>query len=138
MMTKIINGKDLPFGQSLAGIPDVSEAVIQYFQPVTIGIINSIQINGRTQTIIEKYIKTRGVRIANDNKVVITRTGERYFATESVYFLGEVILKIDDIFLFNKIQYRVLAIKNWSEYGYNKYSVVQDYTKIYQVKPTVI
>lgn len=137
-MNPIVNGRDLPFGQALAGLPDVSGAVIQFFQPVTVGIIKATQVNGRTQTIVENYIDTRGVRIATDNKLVISKTGERFWAREEVYFLSEILLKSDDLFLFNNIQYRVLAIEAWTEYGYNKYSVVQDFTKLYQVKPTVI
>jgi hypothetical protein len=70
--------------------------------------------------------------------IVITKTGERFWAHEEVYFPAEIDLKSDDIFLFNKIQYRVLEIENWTEYGYNKYTVLQDYTILYEVKPVVI
>ena len=137
-MMKVTNGKDLPFGQSLAGLPDVSQAVIQYFQPVTVGIIKATQINGRTQTIVQTYCKTQGVRIATDNKMVITKTGERFWANENVYFKSDVVLKVDDLFLFNNKQYRVLAVEAWTEYGYNKYTVMQDFTVIYQVKPVTV
>lgn len=137
-MNPIVNGKDLPMGQALAGLPDVSGAVIQFFQPVTIGIINATQVNGRTQTIVAKYCDTQGVRIATDNKVVYSKTGERFWAHEDIYFMRDVILKIDDLFLFNQKQYRVLAIEQWTEYGYNKYTVLQDYTKLFEVKPVVI
>lgn len=135
---KVTNGKDLPFGQSLAGLPNVAQAVIQYFQPVTVGIISATQINGRTQTIVQSYISTQGVRIAQDNKLVITKTGERFWSSENVYFTSDVVLKADDLFLFNSKQYRVLAVEAWTEYGYNKYSVLEDYTKLYQVKPVTV
>ena len=137
-MIPIINGKDLPFGQSLACLPNVSAAVIDYFQPVTVGIISATQVNGRTHTIVNQYINTQGVRIATNNKLVITKTGERFFAQEEVYFLSEILLKPDDLFLFNTLQYRVLAVEAWPEYGYNKYLVIQDYTKLFHVKPTVL
>lgn len=137
-MTPIVNAKDTPLNQSTSRLPNVGLAVIQYFQPVTVGIINSTQVKGRTQTLVGKYISTQGVRIANNNKLVITKTGERFFATEDVYFLSEILLKSDDLFLFNDTQYRVLASEEWTEYGYNKYSVTQDYTKLYESKPTVI
>jgi hypothetical protein len=137
-MMPIVNGKDLPFGQASAGLPDVSAAIMQLFQPVVVGIIKATQINGRTQTVIQKYINTQGVRIATDNKVVFSKTGERFWAHEDVYFLSDILLKADDLFLFNKTQYRVLAIEAWTEYGYNKYTVLQDYTKIYVAEPVVI
>lgn len=137
-MSPIVNAKDTPLNKSTSRLPNVRLAIIQYFQPVIVGIISATQVNGRTQTIIEKYISTQGVRIANNNKLVISKTGERFFNTEEIYFLSEILLKPDDLFLFNTTQYRVLATKQWTEYGYNKYSVTQDYTKLYQYKPTVI
>lgn len=137
-MIPIVNGKDTPLNKGSSRLPNVSQAITQYFQPVTVGIISSIQVNGRTQTIVEQYICTQGVRIATDNKLVITKTGERLFARDDIYFLSEILLKADDLFLFNTMQYRVLALEEWTEYGYNKYSVTEDYTKLYNVKPTVI
>lgn len=128
----------MPLGRSAAGLPDVSQGVLQFLQPVTVGFIKATQVNGRTQTIVEKYLNTQGVRIATDNKIVFSKTGERFWAHEDVYFLSDIVLKPDDLFLFNSLQYRVLAIEAWTEYGYNKYTVLQDYTKLYQVKPVVI
>lgn len=135
---KITNGKDLSFGQSASGLPDVSQAVIQLFQPVTVGIIKSTMVNGYNQTIVESYVSTQGVRIATNNQLVITKTGERFWAHEDVYFMANVNLKADDLFLFNKFQYRVLAVEEWPEYGYNKYTVMQDYKKIFIKNPSVI
>ena len=134
----ITNGKDLDFDQSSAGLPNVADAIMQLFQPVTVGIISSTQVNGRTQTIIGKYIKTRGVRIEIANDLKISKTGERLWECSDVYFLRDVELKGDDLFLFNLVQYRVLVTEPWPEYGFNRYHVAQDYTKLYVVKPSEI
>ena len=137
-MIPLVNGKDIPMAQSTTGLPDVSQAIIQYFQPVTVGLIKNTQVNGRTQTVVQKYINTHGTRIAVQNKLVISKTGERFWNSEEVYFTSEINLSPDDLFLWNNMQFRVLAIESWTEYGYNKYSVVQDYTRLYEVKPVVI
>jgi len=134
----ITNGKNLDFGQSAAGLPNVGQGVIQLFQPVTVGIIANTQVNGRTQTIITKYVKTQGVRIQTPNKLVMSKSGERIWDAQEVYFLSDIVLVADDLFLFNKFQFRVLEVENWTEYGYNRYAVLQDYTKIYEVKPVSI
>ena len=134
----ITNGKDLDFGQSAAGLPNVADAIMQFFQPVTVGIISSTQVNGRTQTIVSKYIETRGVRIEDSDTLTISKTGERYWDTAEVYFLNDISLSVDDLFLFNKLQYRVVGIASWPEYGFNHYNVQQDYTKLYAYKPTEI
>jgi hypothetical protein len=126
----ITNGKDLDFGQSAAGVPDVSQAVIQLFQPVVVGIIKNMQVDGYPQPIVEQYIKTKGVRIQTPNRLVMSKTGERIWDSLDMYFLNDINLKADDLFLFQNVQYRVIVVEEWSEYGYNKYSVVQDYTKI--------
>ncbi len=134
----ITNGKDLDFGQSAAGLPNVADAIMSLFQPVTVGIISSTQVNGRTQTIVERYIETRGVRIEITNPLVISKTGERLWECSDVYFLNDVDLKGDDLFLFNKLQYRVIATEPWPEYGFNRYHVQEDYTKLYAYKPSEI
>lgn len=134
----IINGKDLPFGQSAAGLPSVAEAIISLFQPTVVGIIIDTQVNGYTQTIVSQYINTKGVRIQDSNNLVISKTGERIWDSVTMYFLSEIDLVADDLFLFNEIQYRVVALETWPEYGYNKYSVLQNYKKLDSSSRTVI
>ena len=134
----IPNGRDLDMGQASAGLPDQSQAIIQFFQPCIIGIIKSQLINGRTQTIVQKYINTQGVRIPRKRPLVISKTGERYWNAHDVYFLSDNILVADDLFLFNKTQYRVIDSDEFTEYGYNRYGVIQDYSKLFQEKPVVI
>lgn len=134
----IKNGKDLDFGQSAAGVPDVSAGIAQLFQPVTVGIIKDTQVNGYTQTIVERYIQTRGVRIQNSNRLVVSKTGQRIWNSIDIYFLNDINLVADDLFLFQKIQYRVMVLESWAEYGYNRYSVIQDYTKLYLGNRNVI
>ena len=134
----ITNGKNLDFGQSAAGLPNVNQGIIQLFQPVTVGIIKDTQVNGYTQTVVTKYIKTQGVRNQTPNKLVMSKSGERIWDAQEVYFLSGIVLVADDLFLFNKFQFRVLETEDWTEYGYNRYAVIQDYTKIYEVKPVII
>lgn len=134
----IVNGKDLKFGQASAGLPSLAEGVISLFQPVRVGIIKTLQVKGYTQTIVESYIDTKGVRVQNSNTLKMTKTGERIWDSVDIYFLSEIELAADDLFLFNDVQYRVLLTEEWTEYGYNKYSVVQDYTKLFNVGATVL
>ena len=134
----IQNGKDLDFGQSASGLPDVSGGILALFQPVQIGIIQTTQINGYTQTVINEYVPVRGVRVQNSNRLVMSKTGERIWDSVDIYFTREVQLVADDLFLFGDIQYRVLVTDEWTEYGFNHYSVVQDYTKLYEVDEAVI
>ncbi len=134
----IINGKDLPFGQSASGLPNVSDAIISLFQPVIVGIIKDTQVNGYTQTIISQYINTKGVRIQDPNALVVSKTGERIWDSVQIYFLPDIMLVADDVFRFNDLQFRVVSLETWPEYGYNKYSVIQDYTKVDQSSRFVI
>ena len=134
----IVNGKDLNFGQSASGLPDVAQAIQQMFQPATIGIIENTQINGRTQTIIAEYITTQGVRVHNSNPLEITKTGERFWKSSSIYFLNNIVLSPDDLFIFNGTQYRVLVVENWTEYGFNRYHAVEDYSQLYNPMPNLI
>lgn len=132
------NGKDLDFGQSGSGLPDVSQGVMNLFQPVNVGLISSTQQNGYTQTFVSRWVNTKGVRIQTPNNLVMTKTGERIWDSQDIYFLSDITLKADDLFIFQGIQYRVLVTEDWEDYGYNKYSVTQDYTKVDNTDPGVI
>jgi hypothetical protein len=134
----IINGKDLDLGQSSSGLPDVSTGISEFLQPVQVGIIANTQVNGKTQTIVKEYIQTKGVRIQTPNNLVITKNGERIWDCLDIYFLRDIELKADDLFLFHKTQYRVMVVSEWPEYGYNQYHVRQDYVKLYEEKPVRI
>ncbi len=134
----IINGKDLSFGQSSAGLPDVSDSIRNTFQPVVVGIVFSTQVNGYTQSVVSKFIKTKGARIQTANKLVISKTGERIWDSIDIYFLRDILLVADDLFVFNSLQYRVIVVEEWPEYGFNRYSVTQDYSKIVNLNPSIL
>lgn len=134
----IVNGKFLPLGQQSAALPHVGEAVKNCFQPVAVGFIVSTQVDGYTQSLVRERIMTHGARIENPKSLVITKTGERIWKTTDIYFTRDVLLKADDLFLFNDIQYRVLETEEWTEYGYNRYRCVQDYRKIFELNPDVV
>lgn len=131
-------GSDLPFGQSAAGLTNVSDAIRQHFQPVTVGLLCSRQIDGYTQTLVERWIQTQGVRIQTPNALKVTKMGERIWQSEDIYFLNNILLKADDLFLFGNLQYRVMVLEPWPEYGYNRYSVIESYAKIYNINPDIV
>ncbi len=121
--------KITPFSSANA-LPNVGDAVSYLFQPVRVGIIKATQVKGYTQTFVQRYVATHGARVQNPNRLVVTKTGERIWDSMDIYFTSSIILVADDLFLFAGVQYRVIAVEDWTEYGYNRYSVLQDYTKL--------
>lgn len=138
MIAKIQNAKDRKIGENVGAMPYLAQAIQQIMQPIQVGIIKSQMINGYNQTVIEKYIQALAVRIQNPNHLVMTKTGERIWVSMDIYFTKDVTLQADDLFIYKKKQYRVIVTEDWSDYGYNKYSVIEDYTKIFTRKPDVI
>lgn len=126
----ISNGKDRPLSASFSsGLPDVASAVTQNLQPVKIRVIKKTQIAGYTQETFTE-IKTMASRQPmRDEEIVIKPEGQRSWTWEKVHSLPDLNLKLDDIFIWNDIRYRVMSRRNWAQYGYVEYEVVSDFNR---------
>ena len=138
MIGKIQNARDRKISDNVGSMPYMAQSIQQIMQPVQVGIIKSQMIGGYNQTVVEKYVKVLSVRIENPNHLVMTKTGERIWVSMDIYFTPDVILQPDDLFIYRGKQYRVIVTEEWSDYGYSKYGVIEDYTKLFTKKPDVI
>jgi len=123
----IQNGKDIKLGIASASLPNVSGAMINWFRPMTFGIICKTQIDGFTQEIVTNYC-TKGVRQPfTAEQLAIKPEGERSWKWEQLHCLPDLKLKTDSIVLIDCRRYRVMALLDYAEYGYLEYHIIEDY-----------
>lgn len=121
------NAKNIPLGQTSAGLPNVNAAITGWFQPMTFERVCKTQVDGYTQE-INTVIHTRGCRQPlSPYDLSIKQEGERSWNWEMMHCLPEVVLKTDDIIKFQGVPYRVMKIFNWAQYGYMQYEIAQDF-----------
>lgn len=124
----IINGKDLGLPLASSQLPDMSAAMMDLLQPVTLVKIAKQNIDGLVQE-IQTPISTRAVRQPlSAQRLDIKPEGQRAWRWEVVHATIDLILKPDDRILWDGIYFRVMGKFDYKEYGYVQYEIVQDYT----------
>jgi hypothetical protein len=121
----IKNGKNTAIGKTR--LPQVSEALLEWFQPLTFVAITKTQVNFRVQE-TETIIETQGVRQPlSAQEVQMKPEGQRKWKWELIQTLPDITLNVDDIIIFKNTRYRVMSRSDWAEYGYFEFHIVKDY-----------
>jgi hypothetical protein len=122
----IINGKDKILSQT-KNLPNMSETIKTWFQDLTFKRITKSIVNFQAVE-TTTTITTKGVRQPfTAQQLKVKPEGQRAWRWETLHCLSDVVLNPDDIVEFNSIRYRVIEKKDYTEYGYIEYEIVQDF-----------
>lgn len=127
----IPNAKDVPLNQAGGGnLPNMGSTLQGWFQPMTFTLVTQQNIDGILYP-SETTVSSRGVRQPmSARQLQIKPEGERAWKWETMHCLPEVILKTDDVIVFNAVRFRVMQVWDWREYGYREYHLVRDYDTV--------
>ena len=91
-------------------------------------LIRKEQIDGYTDESEKKCVITEGVRVPfSPAQLAIKPEGERTWRLSKLYCLPNLWVKLDDIIEIREVKYRVIAVTDYSEYGYLEYDLHEDY-----------
>ncbi|MDR3244657.1 MAG: hypothetical protein LBT79_07915 [Elusimicrobiota bacterium] len=123
----INNAKDKLVNQSGAGLPQVGDILSGWFQSLEFEkVVKSIENYEVKET--RTLIITKGVRQPlSPQAIYLKPEGQRAWIWQTIHCLPNIVLKNDDIIIFDEIRYRVMARLNWQEYGYVEYHICEDY-----------
>lgn len=111
----------------LIDLPDVSNGVQMFFQPIKINVVCKTQIDGYTQE-TTRCITAQGVRQSfSADQLALKPEGERTWRFSKLYCTPDVALKLDDIIYIRGVKYRVMGSADWAEYGFSEFDLVEDY-----------
>ena len=122
-----MNAKDRKLSEMTSALPDVSAAVQEILQPITIVLVQKQQVNGYTQEIPRSF-KTRASIQPIAQTLSMSPTGQRAWKRFNVYIERNIQLIPDDVFWIRGQGYRVMDKVDWKEFGYLKYECVEDYS----------
>lgn len=121
----IINAKDK--GLNYSGLPQVGNVLPSWFQTLTFDVLSKSVVDYEIQE-VATTITTQGVRQPmTAQQLAIKPEGQRAWKWETIHCLPDVVLKIDDIVIFEDIKYRVMQKWDWKEYGYVQYEICEAY-----------
>lgn len=129
------NGSSIPLNAAFGGLPQVGGALPGWSIPMVFGVVTKTRVNNK---IVETMtnISTQGVwQPMSNQELKLKEEGQRGWAWYTVHALPSLILDLDSVVNYQGTQYRVMMKKNYKEYGYVEYQLVNDYTG---AGPTVV
>jgi hypothetical protein len=124
----IFDASSLTLDQNPSALPNVSEGILSWFQPMSFDLLTKTVVNHQ---LVETGtpVLTQGVRQPmKPQDLKMKPEGQREWKWETMHALRDLILKPDDIISFNGVPYRVMEKLDWKEYGFVEYHIVEAYT----------
>lgn len=128
MKKYITNAADSRLFQNPGTLPDMSTTMLEYFQPMifkqlvksvvdfqNVEVPTDINFQGVMQPLTEQALRMKP-------------EGQRSWKWYWLHAEPGLSLKPDDVVTYQGQQYRVMTKKDYSQYGYAEYHLVQDYT----------
>lgn len=120
----IRNGKDSAVGGRL---PQVTGALRGLMQPMTVETLVKTVINFQVVETATTFDFMGVVQPFTDRQLLLRPEGERAWTWLTLHADTSLQLSLDDVVTFKGKQSRVMKLKDWSDYGYVEYEIVQDY-----------
>lgn len=126
-MSTIGNGKNTPLNQKTGTLPDVSGALMDWFQPMVFARVVKEAGFEVVETMVPVHF--RGViQPLSGRSLLMKPEGQRKWNWLQVHAEPSLTLTIDEIILYNEVQYRVMKQKDFTLYGYVYYELCEDFT----------
>jgi hypothetical protein len=125
-MIPISNAKDFPI--TIGTLPDPSGALFSYFQPLTLKVLTKSLVNFQN---VEVAVATNTMGVIQPltaQQLNMKPEGQRAWIWQNLYCLPGLVLKPDDVVIFQGTQYRVMNKTDYSQFGFLNYHLVQDFT----------
>lgn len=123
----IKNGKDTPLNIKTGTFPDVGNAMQNWFQPMIFGIVSKETVGFQ---VIEQMqeISFKGVwQPLSARRLQLKPEGQRSWSWYWLHADPVLNLEVDSVIIYNSVQYRVMAKKNYSLNGYIEYELIEDF-----------
>lgn len=112
--------------QQTGSLPDVSQSLKNWFQPMTLVLLKKEFISYRIES-TETRIETKGVIQPIGEDLKIMETGERSFPLYKLHIEPDVLMNVGDRVIYLDIKYKVLSRRDYRQYGFLEYDLVEDF-----------
>lgn len=127
-MQKIRSAKDIPLNESMCGgLPDMSDAIPGWFQPLSFGIISKAVNDFEAEETIRRVHTMGMVQPMSAQQLMMKPEGQRSWKWLVLHCLADIELKPDDAVICGGEKYRVMARLDWRQYGYCECHICRDY-----------
>lgn len=125
---RIKNASSIPLNQNSGTLPDVSGAMLDWFQPMIFSLVSKSVTNFQNVETTTEVSFLGVIQPLGPRQLMIKPEGQRAWKWFQVHAEPALILSTDQIIEYEGVQYRVMAETDYRDYGYVEYHLVQDYT----------
>jgi len=128
MANTIGNGRNTPLNVKTGTIPDVGGAMHDWYQPMVFSQV--VKTTEAFQVVeVKTVINFRGViQPLSGRKLMLKPEGQRAWTWLWLHADPSLTLDVDDVVAYLGVQTRVMSQKDYRNYGYVEYELVQDWT----------
>ncbi len=124
----IVSANTRPVSDAAVALPTVHTTILGWFRPLVLGRVTKTIVEGEVKNAVSEQ-RCRGViQPFDDRKLRLKPEGERSWDWQMLHVTPDVKLANGEVFKIKGVPFRVMSQKNWSEYGYMTYELVQNYT----------
>lgn len=124
----IKNAKDVPLRSNPGTLPNVSDAMANWFQRTTFTRVNKTVTNFSNIETPVSYYFMGVVQPFTAQQLQMKPEGQRQWKWFTIHAWPDLILEPDDVIKIDSTNYRIMYKWDYKEYGYVKYDCVEDYT----------
>lgn len=128
MSTIIGNAKDIPLDANSGTVPDMSGALLSWFQKITFGVVTKVVENFQVVETEVDFSFMGVIQPLSNRDLILKPEGERAWTWLWVHADPSLELEVDAVVTYLGVKYRVKAKKDYSLYKYVSYELVQDWT----------
>jgi hypothetical protein len=110
-------------------LPNVASAVDAWSSPLTVIFIGKKQVDFKTEETSHAKRTFGTFAPMKAQQVAMKTEGERAWAWYSLFCSPTLELGTDDVVIIEGVRCRVMGKKNYAQYGYFEYELIQDFKK---------
>lgn len=133
----IMCGRDFPLSDVSSAQPIMTEAVLDWFRPISIGVVTATPQNGADDAtqdgvVVEttRWVSTSGCwQPGAPEKLEVLAGGERSWDNGILHTTPDFNVPTDTKLIVRGLPYRVMSKLDYSANGYCRYELVEDYAR---------
>lgn len=123
----IFNAKDRPINVAVGGLPNVNSALGGWLQPMVFGKVTKTVTGYQVLETEDPYSFMGVIQPLTNRQIAYKPEGQRAWTWLMLHADPALELNVDDVVSYLGKQTRIAARKNYTQYGYIYYELVQDW-----------
>lgn len=123
----IFNGKDRPLNQAIGSLPNVSNALNNWMQPMIVSRVIKNIVNYQLVEMLNVFNFEGVIEAGTPEQLLLKPEAQRSWKWVNIWTMPGIDLVVDDIVETNGKKYRIKSKQDWAEYGYIQYEAIEDW-----------